>query len=56
MIDRLIPAIFRSTVIAPSLRREAREPLTDRKTRADVRREILSKLTVRFKHLGIPNP
>jgi hypothetical protein len=55
MIDRLIPSFFRANVLAPSLRPAVHEPLMDRKTRADVRREILAKLTIRFKNLGIPN-
>lgn len=55
MIDRIISSLFRATVITPSLRPPVHEPLMDSKTRADVRREILTKLTMRFKNLGIPN-
>ena len=55
MIDRLIPTFFRSSVLAPSLRPRIHEPIMDRKTRADVRREILAKLAVRFKDLGVSN-
>ena len=42
-------------VVQPSLRPRINEPNMDRKTRANIRREILDKLTVRLRNLGVSN-
>jgi hypothetical protein len=55
MITMFLPFCIRSTIIAPPLRPRVNEPNIDRKTRADIRREILSKLTPRLQNLGISN-
>ena len=55
MINRLHWPVFRMTVLAPCLRPQVNDPMTDRKTRADIRREILAKLTVRMRNLAISN-
>jgi hypothetical protein len=53
MLNRLNLLCFQSSILAPELRPRIHEPNMDRKTRADIRREILSKLTVRLRNLGI---
>jgi hypothetical protein len=55
MLNRLNLSCFRGLVIEPSLRPRINEPNMDRKTRADIRREILGKLTVRLRNLNIHN-
>jgi hypothetical protein len=52
MLNRFSLSCFRSPV-DPILRPRINEPNMDRKTRADIRREILEKLAVRLRHLGI---
>ena len=52
MLNRFSLACFRSPVDT-ILRPRINEPNMDRKTRADIRREILEKLTVRLRNLGI---
>jgi hypothetical protein len=55
MLNRLWLANFRFFGIPSELRPRAHEPSMDQKTRADIRREILSKLTPRMRALGVSN-
>lgn len=52
MMNRLSLSCFRAP-LDPILRPRINEPNMDRKTRADIRREILEKLTVRLRNLGV---
>lgn len=53
MINRFNVPLFRGITIAPSLRPQVHEPNMDRKTRADIRREIFEKLALRMQNLGL---
>jgi hypothetical protein len=53
MINRFSFSCFGSPSIDPVLRPRINTPHMDRKTRADIRREILEKLTVRLRNLGV---
>lgn len=55
MLNRFNLFAFQPSIISPELRPRVHVPNMDRKTRADIRREILSKLTIRMRHLGISN-
>lgn len=55
MINRFQQSLFRAIVLAPSVRPPANDPFTTGKSRADIRREILAKLSVRMQNLGISN-
>ena len=55
MLNRLRLANFRFFAIPPELRPRAHFPNLDPKTRADIRREILGKLTARKRAMGVPN-
>ena len=53
MLNRCSLLVFGLTSLDPLLRPRVNTPALDRKTRADIRREILGKLTVRLRNLGI---
>jgi hypothetical protein len=55
MINRFNFLGTRSLFVDPTLRPRVNQPNMDQKTRADIRREILTKLSVRLRNLGIPN-
>jgi hypothetical protein len=55
MINRYQQSLLRATVLAPSVRPPASDAFTTGKSRADIRREILTKLSVRMQNLGISN-
>ena len=55
MLNRFNWSPFPGFNIDPILRPRVNEPNMDRKTRADIRREILGKLAVRMRNLGISN-
>ena len=53
MLNRFSFSSFSAPAVETLLRPRVNEPNMDRKTRADIRREILEKLTVRLRNLGI---
>jgi hypothetical protein len=55
MLNRFNLSAFWASALAPAFRPRVNEPNMDRKTRADIRREILGKLAVRLRNLGISN-
>jgi hypothetical protein len=55
MMNRFFLLRFGASMLPPSLRPRVNEPNLDRKTRADIRREILCKLSTRMNNLGIFN-
>jgi hypothetical protein len=53
MINRFFWSLFRLGGLAPSWRARVNEPIMDPKTRADIRRQILTKLAPRLQNLGM---